>query len=198
MHASSIGFLLTAAALSGCAADIPRPPGEETASRAVERSTGAGRDLTLRATATPTLEVASPAELSRPAPEPAPRARRSPKPVRAPAPPLLPEVVPAAELAAPVPAAAPAEVAVEEVPEGDVAVGVGRELAPGKTVTVIPTSSGPSSAPAEPSWIPSAPARGVIIEGGGGRGGKCRPRGGTRGIGIAGRIPHGVPGLRLR
>jgi hypothetical protein len=61
---------------------------------------------------------------------------------------------------------------------------------------VIPASAG-SSTPveAEDSWSGPRPARGILVGGGGGR---CRPRGGVRGIGIAGRIPIGRPGLRLR
>jgi hypothetical protein len=158
------------------------------------------RDLTLQSPGVPAVEVASPVELSRPTPEarPAQRPRMSPKPAPAPAPDPVPEASLAAESAMPVPAVAVTEVTAEPAPVEDASVGAGRELAPGKTVTIIPATSGPSSAPEEPSWGPVGPARGVII--GGGRGGDdtCRPRGGGRGIGIAGRIPVGVPRHRLR
>jgi len=71
----------------------------------------------------------------------------------------------------------------------------GRELAPGKTVTVIPVSSGPTlEADEDDSWLPSERPRGIIVGGGD----RCRRRGGVRGIGIAGRIPFGIPGRRLR
>jgi hypothetical protein len=71
----------------------------------------------------------------------------------------------------------------------------GRELAPGETVTIIPVSSGPTvEADGDDSWLPSERPRGMIGRGGG----TCRPRGGVRGIGIAGRIPVGVPARRLR
>lgn len=184
--ASILPLAFTAAVLAGCAAESsPTLP---------------DRDLTLQTPATPAVEVASPVELFRAAPEPRParRARISPKPAPAPAPDPVPEAAPAAQAAAPVSAMAVAEVLAEPAPVEDVAEGVGRELAPGKTVTVIPASSGPSSAPEEPSWAPAEAGRGMIIEGGGGRGGRCRPRGGVRGTGIAGRIPIGVPGRRLR
>jgi hypothetical protein len=90
-----------------------------------------------------------------------------------------PETAPVEQVAAPAPAVAVAERAAE--PEYD-AGGAGRELAPGKTVTIIPASSGPSSAPVEPEGWPGAEGS----------------RGGVRGISIAGRIPVGVPGRRLR
>jgi hypothetical protein len=193
--ASILPLALTTALLAGCAADSSRRSNQETASRGAERAELPDRDLTLRTPATPAVEIASPVELSRALPEP-PRARRpkiSPKPVPAPTPDRPPEASPDAE------AAVPASTLAEPAPVDDATAGAGRELAPGKTVTVIPASSGPSSSsPEDPSWAPEGPGRSVIIGGGGGRGGKCRPRGGVRGIGIAGRIPIGVPGRRLR
>ena len=194
MRVPSLLPLLTVTVLAGCATESPQPSSHETAFRGAGAADPA-RDLTLQARAMPAVEVASPVELSRPAPEAPRRASTSRKPVAAPA----PAPVPVPE-ASPAPAfrEAVAVVTMDVAPAEEVALGAGQELAPGRTVTLIPASSGPSSAPAEPSWVPTGPGRGVIIEGGGGGGGKCRPRGGGRGIGIAGRIPHGVPGLRLR
>jgi hypothetical protein len=199
--ASILALAFTAAVLAGCAAESPQTANQETASRGVEGTALPERDLTLQTTATPAVEVASAVELSRPAAEPTPvrRARISPKPAPAP----VPEAAPAAQAAVPDLSVTVAEVLAEPAPVEDVAVGVGRELAPGKTVTAIPASTGPSSAPEDPSWAPPEASRGMIIGGGGGHGDKCRPRGGVRGggvrgIGIAGRIPVGVPGRRLR
>lgn len=195
--ASIFPLAFSAAVLAGCAAESPRTSDQETASRGVAGAALPDRDLTLQVPATPAVEIASPIELSRAAPEPRParRARISPKPAPAPAPDPAPEAAPAAQAAALVPTGAVAEVLAEPAPVEDEAVGAGRELAPGKTVTVIPASSGPSSVPEDPAWAPAEGGRGTIMVGGGG---KCRPRGGVRGIGIAGRIPIGVPGRRLR
>jgi hypothetical protein len=185
--ASMLPLAFTAALLAGCAAEAPRPSGHPD------------RDLTLQTPTTPAVEVASLVELSRPAPEPKParRQRLSPKPAPAPTPDPVPEASPAFESAKPVPAVAVAEVLTQPAPVEDVAVGAGRELAPGTTVTIVPVSSGPSSAPVEPSWAPTRSGRGMIIEGGG-HGDRCRPRGGGRGIGIAGRFPIGARGGYLR
>ena len=71
----------------------------------------------------------------------------------------------------------------------------GRELAPGKTVTVIPVASGPSvEADGDDSWLPSERPRGIVAGGGG----TCRRRGGGGGIGIAARFRVSLPVLRLR
>jgi hypothetical protein len=91
------------------------------------------------------------------------------------------------------------EAATAEPPVEDADAGAGRELAPGKTVTIIPASAGPATVAEEPEWGPVADrSRGVMVGGGP----RCRPRGGVRGgvrgIGIAGRIPIGIPGRRLR
>ena len=186
--ASTLLLAFTAAVLAGCAAEAPRT------------SALPDRDLTLQVPAAPAVEVASAVELSRPAPEPRParHARISPEPAPAPTPDPAPEAAPAAQAAVPVPTVAVAEVIAEPAPGEDVMEGSGRELAPGKTVTIIPASSGPSSTPEDPSWAPAEAGRGTIMVVGGGRGDRCRPRGGVRGIGIAGRIPIGVPGRRLR
>ena len=197
MRALIVPVAFTAAVLAGCAAESPRSSNQETASRGVAGTALPDRDLTLQTPAMPAVEVASPVELSRPAPEPRParRARISPKPASAPAPDPVPEAAPAAQAAAPVSAAAVAEVLAAPAPVEDAAVGAGRELAPGRTVTIIPASNEPSFSPEDTSWVSATAGRGAIIGGGGGR---CRPRGGVRGIGIAGRIPIGVPGRRLR
>ena len=199
--ASILPLAITAAALAGCAAESPRTSNQETASVGTAGSGLPQRDLTLQTPERPAVDVASPVELSRAAPEPrlARRARHSPKPAPVPAPDPISVAAPAALAAVPVPAVAVVQVRAEMAREEEEdAVGVGRELPPGKTVTVIPASNGPSSSPDDPSWDFGGPGRGMIIEGGGGGGGRCRPRGGVRGIGIAGRIPIGVPGRRLR
>jgi hypothetical protein len=184
MRAAILPLAFTAAVLAGCASETPRTANLETGSRGAEGTAVPERDLTLQAPAAPAVEVASPVELSRATPEPKParRARVSRKPAPAPAPDPVPETAPAA--VAPV---SDSTVAVADV-------GDGRELAPGKTVTIIPASSGPTFTPEDPSWAPAGPGRSTMIGGGD----RCRPRGGVRGIGITGRIPSGVPGLRLR
>lgn len=195
--ASMFPLAFTAVLLAGCG-ESPRSA-SETAGGDVEETGLSGRDLTLQTPSAPAVEVASPVELARPTsdPRPAARPRVSRKRPPAPAPDPVPEVSPVADSAAPVPAVAAAEVLTDPAPVEDVVVGVGRELPPGKTVTIIPASSGPSSAPEDPSWAPTGPSRSIMVGRGGGGGGKCRPRGGARGIGIA-RIPIGVPGRGLR
>jgi hypothetical protein len=192
---SILPLAFTAAVMAGCVAETHQTSNQETASRAVEGTDLPDRDLTLQASGTPAVEFASPVELSRPVPEPARRRKVSPTPAPAPVPEPVPEASPAAAAAVPVSSAAVAEVLAAPTPVEAAGVGVGRELAPGRTVTVIPASTGPSSSPEEPSWAPAA-GRGMIIEGGGGD--RCRPRGGVRGVGIAGGIPIGVRGRRLR
>ena len=193
---SLLPLALAAVLLVGCAAESPS--NQETASSGTGQTALTGRDLTLRSPATPVVEVASPVELSRPTPKAPTRRGVSHRPVQpasakpAPAFAPAPDIAPAAQAAAPAPAV---RVAPEPAPVEDVAVGAGRELAPGKTVTAIPASSGPTYAPeADDSWVPEGPARGLVVGGGG----TCRRRGGARGIGIAGRIPIGVHRLRLR
>jgi len=189
--ASILPLAFTAAVMAGCAAEPHQTSNQETASRAVEGTGFPDRDLTLQTSAAPAVEVASPVELSRPRPEPARHRRLSPKPAPQPA----PEASPAAQSAVPVPSVAVAEVLAEPAPVEDVAVGGGRELAPGRTVTIIPASNEPSFSAEDSSWVSVTAGRGAIIGGGGDR---CRPRGGVRGIGIGGRIPIGVPDLHLR
>lgn len=199
MHAASIlPLAFTAALLAACSAESPQTSIEETGSSGARVAGIAGRNLTLQTSATPAVEVASAVELSRTAPETrvVQRPKVSPEPAHTKAPDPVPEASPVAESPLPAPTVAVAEMPAEPAPVEDVAADGGRELAPGKTVTIIPASSGPSSAPEEaPSWGPTGHGRSIMIGGGGGR---CRPRGGVRGIGIAGRIPVGIPGRRLR
>jgi hypothetical protein len=130
------------------------------------------RDLTLRESGAPDVQVASPAELASTPTQRAtmhqPRRARRPAPAprsAAPAPALVPtpaEPVPLATSAAP------------EAPDP-------HALAPGQSVTIIPaSSSGPST---DPDWTdqrPSGPTRGITV-GSGGHGGGCHPRGGGMG-----------------
>jgi hypothetical protein len=190
--ASILPLAFTAAVLAGCKTESPRTENQETASRGVEGTALPDRDLTLQAPATPEVEVASPVELFRAAPEPVRRAKVAPKPAPAPTANRVAAAAPAGHAAVPDSTMAVADVLAEPVPVED--GGVGRELAPGRTVTIIPVSSGPTFTPEDPSWAPAERGRSTIIGGGD----RCRPRGGVRGIGITGRIPIGVPGRRLR
>ena len=191
---SVLPLAFTAILLAACGSEAPSvPEREETGSRPVAPPE---RDLTLRSPAAPVVEVASAVELSRPEPPSPPvraarpRARPKPAPEPAPAPAPVPDPAPVPE-----PPTAPVIVPVE-APEPEAQAGGGRELAPGKTVTIVPVSSGPAvEADAEDGWLPSERPRSII----GGSGGTCRrPSGGVRGIGIAGRIPVGIPTRRLR
>lgn len=157
-----------AAVAAGCGSE-----GRESGARSVPQ-----RDLTLAASAVH-LEIASPVELRqlqtlhrtvRPT-------RRTPRPSS----PIEPNPVPAAVAPAPalaLPAAdsvaQPANTASE--PAND------RELLPGKTVAVIPASSGPSTGSDWTDELPRARG-GTMVVGGGGR---CPRRGRGPGIGIAG------------
>lgn len=183
--------LAIAAAAGACGPEASRLP-EETGTPAVSAP---ARDLTLQAPSAPVVEVASPVELSRPEPKArVARPRPKPKPA-AQRPGPAPEAAPvAAPVVIPPVTVAEAEAEAEPEREEQPATG-GRELAPGKTVTIVPVSNGPLiEADEDDSWLPSDRARGII----GARGGTCRPRGGGRGIGIAGRIPDGAPARRLR
>jgi hypothetical protein len=139
------------------------------------------RDLTL-VTQAPAVEIASPVEtrelrIQRPtvrssllAAGPA-SARRSSR--------LQPKVVLASVAA---PGAAPAAAEPVEQPIGTVSIpDNGRELLPGKTVTVIPASSGPSTGPDQTDDLPRARGRTMVTRGGG----TCPGRGRGPGIGIA-------------
>ncbi len=193
----------TTALLAGCESAGPQPREQATATR---RGALPDRDLTLQAAAPAPVVVASPVELARPVngPRRTSRPAAAPKPARIPTPeppsaaalvaaePVAAEPVAAEPVAAePVAVAAPVQPAPEER-----SAGAGRELAPGTTVTLVPASNGPTvEAAEEDSWVPSERPRSGL---GGSGGGTCQPRGGMRGIGVAGRIPVGPPARRLR
>jgi hypothetical protein len=130
------------------------------------------RDLTLQTKlALPQAEITSAEELERPrAKQIPPRARSKPqpRPRSTAAPALLTVVEPVAALRLTVvqPLAQPIPAAVD-APVSD------RELPPGKTVTVIPASSGPSVAPEPGDDAPPALGR-PLVRGGGGT---CHGRG---------------------
>jgi hypothetical protein len=191
--ASVISLACVAALITACRSDLPGVP-EETAARAAEPRQ---RDLTLQVPELPPTEVASAVELERPQVAPAPT--RSPRlrlrPKAAPRPAVEPEPAPAAVPATePVVQPAPVAEALADPAPVDDATSGGRELAPGRTVTIVPVSSGPTvRADEDDSWLPSERPRGIIMGGGG----RC-PRRGVRGIGIPARIPVGIPTRRLR
>jgi hypothetical protein len=165
---------LAAVGAAGCGSASADP--EQTAFQAPRR------DLTLRQTASPAAEVASPVELAR-APahartarqvrhssKAASASRRPAPPVAAPAPtPVAAPISPAAPVAAP---------AKTEAPDP-------HALAPGQTVTIVPASTASTDAPSGGDWTDQLPAqggRGTTIRGGGGdcggRGHGGRPNGG--------------------
>jgi hypothetical protein len=168
-------FLLPLTAMVALAAGC-RSEGRESAALSPPR-----RDLTL-ATPAEEVDVASPVELRqirtrnqtlRPS---HPSSRRSSAIELVSVPTALPTAsvvaTPAADPVAP-PISTPAE------PAND------RELPPGKTVTLIPVSSGPSTAP---EWTDERPDEGSEARGGTivkGRGGRCGHGGRGPGIGIA-------------
>ena len=140
-----------------------------------EQATGSvqERDLTL-VTPSADVEVASPVEtqLLRRQVRTVHPSERVTRPARAPS--------------AVVAAAAPAPILIPEprtlpvpilLPAND-----GRELLPGKTVTVIPASSGPSISPDDSEAYPATHGRVIVSRGGG----NCGGRGRRPGIGIAG------------
>jgi hypothetical protein len=170
-------LLLTAAAAGGCRG---APEGARHQAPRVP-----ARDLTLEQPALPEVAVASPAELTqtrversaarhlRRADRPAPKRSRTPARREAPR-------APTPVVAAPAPAASTRPEPADP-----------HALAPGQTVTIIPASSGPSSAPATPREWPADEGPGTIIHAGGG--GRCAPRGGAHpGTGWGG----GFRGLR--
>jgi hypothetical protein len=186
-----IPLAFAAAVIAGCRGEASKTVEREEA--AARTTTPPERDLTLSVPRIAEAEVASAIELALPKPVPAPTRihRPRPKPAPAPAPTAEPDPVAAAE---PLSALTESEALAEPAPLGAAGSG-GRELAPGKTVTIIPVSTGPSvEADEGDSWLPSGPSRGILVGGGG----TCRRRGGGGGIGIAARFRVGVPALRLR
>jgi hypothetical protein len=182
---------LAVAVVAGCGGEVSKTSErEETASR---RLAVPARDLTLSVPRTAETEVASAVELALPKPVPAASRAHRPRPKPAPAP--APTAEPAPDAAAePLTVPAASEALAEPAPVEE-AASSGRELAPGRTVTIIPVSSGPSvAADKGDSWLPSEPSRGIFVGGGG----TCRRRGGGGGIGIAARFRVGIPSLPLR
>jgi hypothetical protein len=183
---SLLPLACAAAVVTACGgSDVSSVPHrEETAARpAVPRE----RDLKRQMVELPVEEVASAVELERPraAPRTTPIHRARPKPQPAPRPtgePAVPPVVPAR----PAVTAPPADSAPVEA-----AASGGRELAPGRTVIVIPVSSGPTlKADEEDFWLPGrAKSSGRH---------RCRRRAGVRGIAVTGRIPVSISRLHLR
>jgi hypothetical protein len=174
-----IVFLLPLAAVlaaSGCGSDRTKQPAPSVPVR----------DLTLQAAQSAQVEIASRVELRRTPAEPrtshASRTRRHEHVFQ-------PTIVPVAlktTTATPVPVLQPASEPVTVISEP----ANPHELPPGKTITVIPASSGPSIAPDASDDAPEIRTRmaGSI---GGGHGGTCRGGGGGSGMG-------GPPPLVLR
>ncbi len=167
-------FLLPLTALVAIAAGCGSE-GTEPAVRSVPQ-----RDLTL-VTHTSEAKVASKVETQqlqiqhRTVHRSPPAARRAPVPRSHRVEPrvvLTTVAAPRAAIAAPQPIAQPEAPS----PAND------RELLPGKTVTLIPATGGPSPGSDRADEIPAARGRPMVVTGGGGR---CRGRGRGPGIGIA-------------
>jgi hypothetical protein len=140
------------AAVAGCG-----PEARESGAHSVPQ-----RDLTL-VTQTSEAKTASPLETQRPQVQ-----HRTVRHLQRTARPAA--VAPRLAVPAPVPAASQPVV---QPPSSATAPANDRELLPGKTVTVIPVSTGASTSPDETDDLPAAPGR------------KCRGRGRGPGIGIA-------------
>jgi hypothetical protein len=173
-----VSVALGIASLSGCASER----------QVSDRPSVPKRDLTL-GVAAPEVEVASPVELNRPDPQ---QARTSVRRTRRHADSFQPTVVPAvlkSTLAPAAPVAAAPQPTVSQ-PATPVSLPTdSHELPPGKTITIIPASTGSSGS--DPAAEPST-ARGQMggmI--GGGHGGRCGGRGRGRGIGGGG-VPPAV------
>jgi hypothetical protein len=168
MRALPLVPLLVLAVAGGCG---PAPEESGRISRVP------ARDLTLERSPAPAVQVASPLEVSSARPEQprTHRPRRAPR--AAPAPSPVPAPADAAPVAQPVATPAPAPAAAPARAEAEAAADP-HALAPGRTVTVIPASSGPSvgSDPAESP--PSRAGRAILV--GRGHGGTCQPRGAMR------------------
>ncbi len=149
-------YTVIATAILGCGSESS----ERTTASLLER------DLTLAAPS-PKVEVVSAVELQQPRARQTRRQRTTVRQSKL----AVTRVAAPARVASPGPAVAePASTKSEPVSD--------RELLPGKTVTVIPTSSGPSPAPAWDEEFPET-RRGPMV-----RGGRCPTRG-RPGIGIA-------------
>ncbi len=165
-------FSLALAALAaGCGSGSE---GTEQASLGVPE-----RDLTLQQGPAAKVEVASPAELGRaqPARPASDRPRRARRPITTPRAASVAATEPGALAPSPAPSreVAPVAVAASEPEDADP-----HALPPGRSVTIIPASSGTaSSGPAtDDGWTdqrPAGPEGGVSVGGGHGKG--CRPRG---------------------
>ena len=133
------------------------------------------RDLTLQQTPAPEVEIASPVELARvPAERPTthrPRRALRPAPARHPEV-SAPEVAPATITAAPALTQPPATALASSAPEE----ADPHALAPGQSVTILPASSGPTTPADWTDELPPGRERGIQM-GGGGHGGRCKPRG---------------------
>jgi hypothetical protein len=154
-----------------------------------DRASVPKRDLTF-GLAAPEVEVASPVELNRPEPE---QARTSVRRTRRHATTFQPTIVPAVlkSTVAPAAAVAAAPEPTASQPATPVALPTdSHELPPGKTITIIPASTGSSggSDPAAEPSIARGQMGGMI---GGGHGGRCGGRGRGRGIGGGG-VPPAV------
>jgi hypothetical protein len=166
------------ASLTGCGSGPQMP----------DRPTVPKRDLTLGAAA-PEVEVASPVELNRAEPE---QPRTSVRRTRRRATTFQPTIVPAV-LKSTVAPAAPVAAAPEPTASQPTPVALptdSHELPPGKTITIIPASTGSSggSDPAAEPHTARGEMGGMI---GGGHGGRCGGRGRGRGIGGGG-VPPAV------
>ena len=136
------------------------------------------RDLTLQQAPAPDMAVASALEAPRPRPERPMihRPRRSPDQALAPARnPASTEAAPTTEAVA-VPTVAPAPGQAAAPPLVDEAVDP-HALAPGKTITIVPVSSGPTTGSGRADdEMPSRAGRAIIMMGGG-HGDTCRGHG---------------------
>lgn len=172
-----LSLALAAAAAGGCRT---APQATEQASLGVPQ-----RDLTLQQAAAPDAEVASPVELGRtPLQRPA---SHNPRRANRPAPAPQVEPVQPGETgnapATPEPAAAPAEPEPMAVAAADTGPADPHALPPGRTVTVIPATSGPATDEGWTDQRPSGRGRGISV-GEGPHGDGCRPGG-------RGRMPEG-------
>ena len=153
-------------AASGCGSERTKQPAPSVPER----------DLTLQISRSPQVEIASPVELQRIPAEP--RTNHAFRRTRRSAPVFQPTILPAAlkSTATAIPVSQPAAEPVTVVSES----ANPHELPPGKTITIIPASSGPSTASDPADDAPGSRTRmgGAV---GGGHGGTCRGRG--RGIG---------------